>query len=161
MNSIEIKKFIKLCIKKKVKINIAESCTGGLVCSKIVSEPNASKVLECGVVTYSNLSKHNLLGISKNILSLHGAVSAQTAYYMAKQLSNNKNINFSIAITGIAGPLGGTKNKPVGLVFFSFCLKNKSITVEKKIFSGNRNQIREKAANYSIVRATKIILSSI
>ena len=158
MNS---KTLIKICIKNKIKLNIAESCTGGLVCSKIVSEPNASNVLEMGFVTYSNISKQNLLSVPNDILSKYGAVSAQTAYYMVKGLSENKKINFSIAITGVAGPLGGSYNKPVGLVFLSFCLKKDQIIIDKKIFKGNRNQIREKASNYAIEKSIKILQSSV
>ena len=138
-------------------MNLAESCTGGLVCSNIISVANASKVFELGFITYSNEAKIKLLKIPNNIISTHGAVSRKTAYYMATGLAKYKNINFSFAITGIAGPSGGTPQKPVGLVYFSFYLRNTKIKIDKKIFKGTRNTIREKAADYAINRAIEII----
>ena len=161
MNLTNVKKLIRICIEKNIRINLAESCTGGLICSKIVSVANASKVFELGLVTYSNESKVKLLEIPNNILLKYGGVSEQTAYHMANGLAKFKNIDFSFAITGIAGPLGGTRNKPVGLIYFSFYLRNKEIIVDKKIFKGSRNQIREKASNYAIERSIEIIESKI
>ena len=157
MNLNNIKKLVSICIKKKIRINLAESCTGGLICSSIVSVANASKVFELGLITYSNEAKIKLLKIPYEILSKHGAVSRKTAYYMANGLAKYKNIDFSLAITGIAGPSGGTVQKPVGLVYFSFYLRNTKIKVEKKIFKGSRNKIREKAANYAIEKSIEII----
>ena len=118
------RKLIDICINKNIKVNIAESCTGGLICSKIVSQPNASKILNEGIITYSNNSKIYFLNVPNTIIATHGT-SKQTAYYMAKGLSNYKNTDFSVALTGIAGPSGGTMKKPIGLVYFSFCLKIK------------------------------------
>ena len=161
MNLINVEKLISICIKKNIRINIAESCTGGLVCSKIVSVPNASKVFELGLITYSNESKIKLLGIPNKIILNYGAVSKQTAYQMVKGLAKYKNIDFSFALTGIAGPTGGTLQKPVGLIYFSFYLRNTEIKVDKKIFKGNRNEIIEKAANYAIERSIEIIGSNI
>ena len=154
-------KLIGICINKNIRINIAESCTGGLICSKIVSEPNASKVLNEGIITYSNNSKVKFLDVPNTVIAKHGAVSKQTAYYMAKGLSKYKNTHFSLALTGIAGPSGGSLRKPVGLVYFSFRMKNKEITVHKKIFKGNRNQIRQKAANYAIKKSIEILESCV
>ena len=156
-----IEKLIDICINKNIKVNIAESCTGGLICSKIVSQPNASKILNEGIITYSNNSKIYFLNVPNTIIATHGAVSKQTAYYMAKGLSNYKNSDFSVALTGIAGPSGGTLKKPIGLVYFSFCIKNKDIIIHKKLFKGNRNQIREKAANYAIKKSIEILESGI
>ena len=161
MSSNDANKLINICIKKKLRINLAESCTGGLICSKIVSVSNASKVFELGFITYSNASKIKLLGVPTNILSNHGAVSKETAYHMAKGLSKLKNIDFSIATTGIAGPSGATPDKPIGLVYFSFYLRDNKIIVDKKVFKGDRNLIREKAADYALSKSIKIIESNV
>ena len=159
MSITNIRKLIRICIKKRVRINIAESCTGGLICSKIIAEPNASKIFEQGLITYSNESKIKLLGVPSKVISRHGAVSEQTAYFMVKGLAKNKSTNFSIAITGIAGPSGATKDKPIGLVYLSFFNINRKISVEKKLFKGNRNQIREKSSNYAILKSLSLIQS--
>ena len=150
------KKFVSSCIKKKIYVSLAESCTGGLISSKIISVANASKVIKYCLVTYNNESKHKFLKVPLHILQKHGAVSQETAYYMAKGLSKEKQINFSIAVTGIAGPLGGSKAKPVGLVYFSFLYKKTNIIVERKNFKGSRNKIREEAANYALRRSIEI-----
>jgi nicotinamide-nucleotide amidase len=151
------KKFIYLCIKKNIYVNLAESCTGGLISSKIIEVADASKVLKYSIVTYSNDSKKNLLKVPLNVLKNYGAVSEETASYMVRGLSKEKDISFSMAVTGIAGPSGGTKYKPVGLVFFSFLYNKKDILVKKKLFKGNRNIVREKAANYALKKSIEII----
>ena len=150
-------KFVSYCIKKKIYVSLAESCTGGLISSKMTSVANASKVIKYCLVTYSNESKHKFLKVPLNIIHKHGAVSEETAYYMTKGLSKDKKINFSLAITGIACPSGGSKAKPVGLVYFSFFYKKRNIIVEKKIFKGNRNKIREEAANDALKRSIEIL----
>ncbi len=156
MNISLANKFVSYCIKKKVYVSLAESCTGGLISSKITSVANASKVIKYCLVTYSNESKHKFLKVPLNILQKHGAVSKETAYYMTKGLSKDKQTNFSLSITGIAGPSGGSKAKPVGLVYFSFLYKKRNIIVEKKIFKGSRNKIREEATNYALRRSIEI-----
>ena len=150
------KKFVSSCIEKKIYVSLAESCTGGLISSKITSVTNASKGMKYCLVTYTNDSKQKFLKVPLNILQKHGAVSKETAYYMTKGLLKDKEINFSLAVTGIAGPLGGSKSKPVGLVYFSFLYKKRNIIVEKKNFKGSRNKIREEAANYALKRSIEI-----
>ena len=130
MNISLANKFVSYCIKKKVYVSLAESCTGGLISSKITSVANASKVIKYCLVTYSNESKHKFLKVPLNILQKHGAVSKETAYYMTKGLSKDKQTNFSLSITGIAGPSGGSKAKPVGLYIFHL-YKKRNIIVEK------------------------------
>ena len=151
------KKFVYLCLTKNLYVNLAESCTGGLISSKIIEIADASKVLKYSIVTYSNDSKKNLLKVPLNVLKNYGAVSEETASYMVRGLSKEKDISFSMAVTGIAGPSGGTKYKPVGLVFFSFLYNKKDILVKKKLFKGNRNIVREKAANYALKKSIEII----
>ena len=110
-------KLVKLLRKKKLKISFAESCTGGLLSSSITSINGSSKVFSIGLVTYSNQSKISLLKVPKNIIRKHGAVSYDTCLSMVKSLNKISQTNISVSITGIAGPKGGTKKKPVGLVF--------------------------------------------
>ena len=150
-------KFVSYCIDKKIYVNLAESCTGGLISSKIISVSNASQIFKYSFITYNNESKNKFLKVPLNILKKYGAVSKETAFHMAKGLAKEKGVNFSFAVTGIAGPLGGTKEKPIGLVFFSFLYNKKNIIVEKKNFKGSRNIIREKAANYALKKSIQII----
>ena len=112
-------KIVKLCLKKKIKLAFAESCTGGMLSSLITSFPNSSKIFSCGYVTYSNLSKEKMLGISKKKLKKYGAVSMEIAGSMAESALLKANANIGIGITGIAGPGGGTKKKKVGDVYIS------------------------------------------
>ena len=126
------------------KISAAESCTGGLLSSAIVNNSGASEVFERSFITYSNEAKINILNINISTIEEFGAVSKQTAYHMASSLVNNFNADIGIGITGIAGPNGGSKNKPVGLVWIGFGTKQRIIT-KKKLFNGNRLDIRLKA----------------
>ncbi len=119
-------KVIKLCLKKKIKLAFAESCTGGLLSSLITSFPNSSKIFSCGYITYSNLSKEKMLGVSKKTLKKYGAVSRQVAREMASSAAIKANADIGIGITGIAGPGGATKNKKVGDVYVALVhFKNK------------------------------------
>ncbi|WP_205099000.1 CinA family nicotinamide mononucleotide deamidase-related protein [Marinitoga litoralis] len=148
---------VKKLSKENLSISTFESCTGGLVGKLITDIPGSSKIYKGGIIAYSNEIKNILLNVDISILEKYGAVSEETVKIMAKNGSLLYNTNFSIAISGIAGPDGGTKEKPVGTIFFAFFYKNyDKIIVEKKIFSGNRNLIREKAAYYSLIRLLKI-----
>ncbi len=131
------------------RISAAESCTGGLLSSAIVNNSGASEVFEKSFITYSNEAKINILKINNNIIEEFGAVSKQTAYHMASSLVNNFNADIGIGITGIAGPKGGSKDKPVGLVWIGFGTKKKIITKEI-LLNGNRLDIRLKATLQSL-----------
>jgi competence/damage-inducible protein CinA C-terminal domain len=109
-------KVVKTLIKKKLKISFAESCTGGLLSSSIASISGSSKAFTLGLVTYSDQAKINILRVPKRIIMKHGAVSYETCLSMVKNLNKISKTNISVSITGIAGPKGGTKKKPVGLV---------------------------------------------
>ena len=161
MNSNYPEKFISICEKKKLTVNIAESCTGGLISSNITSVANASKVLNFCIVTYSDQSKINFLSVPPKIISKYGAVSKETVLHMTRGLTKYKNADFFISVTGIAGPTGGTEHKPVGLVFFSFKLLKNDIIIEKKFFKGDRNKIRYEAANFALKYSVSIINSLI
>ena len=148
-------KLVKLLHKKKLKVSFAESCTGGLLSSSITSISGSSKVFTLGLVTYSNQSKINILKIPKKIIVKHGAVSYQTCLSMVKNLNKISKTNISVSITGIAGPKGGTKHKPVGLVYIGIKKGNKTL-VKKYLFKNRkRNSIQRTTVN----KALYLILS--
>ena len=144
------KNIVKKLIKKKLKISIAESCTGGLLSSAITSVSGTSKIFSVGLVAYSNQSKINLLKVSKNIIRKYGAVSEQVCLYMVKNVSKIGKTNMSVSITGIAGPSGGSKIKPVGLVYVGI-KKGNRIEVKKYLFKNKgRSYIQRAAVNKSL-----------
>ncbi len=147
---------VELLIKEKMKLSTAESCTGGLIAQKITSVSGASECFDCGVVTYSNEQKIKLLGVSAETLEKYGAVSMETALEMCKGVKELANADFGISVTGIAGPGGGTAEKPVGTVWIGIC--GKSIhKAEKFLFDGDRNQVRESTANTVLNMVIEII----
>ena len=136
-------KLVKLLIKKKLKISFAESCTGGLLSSSITSINGSSKVFTLGLVTYSNQSKINILKVPKRIIIKHGAVSYETCLEMVKNLNKISKTSISESITGVAGPKGGTKKKPVGLVYIGI-KKGKILFIKQNKFkSKKRNSIQK------------------
>ena len=132
-------KLVKKLIKKKLKISFAESCTGGMLSSTITSVNGSSKVFNLGLVTYSNKAKIDILKVSKKIITKYGAVSSECCLSMVKNLSKISKANISISVTGVAGPSGGTKLKPVGLVYIGI-KKGHKIFVEKILFK-NKDRI--------------------
>ena len=150
-------KVVKLLTKKKFKIAFAESCTGGLLSSLITSISGSSKVFTLGLVTYSNQAKINILKIPKRIIMRHGAVSYEACLSMVKNLSRISMTNISVSITGIAGPKGGTKKKPVGLVFIGIKKGNKTL-VKKYLF---KNKKRISIQRATVIKALNLILSFI
>ena len=153
-----MKSLIKLLIKKKIKISVAESCTGGLLASTITSINGASKIFNLGLVTYSNQAKIQILKVNKNIIKKYGAVSHECCSAMVKSLSKISKANINVSITGIAGPRGGTKKKPVGLVYIGVKKSNK-IQIIKCLFANKKRSSIQKAtvkkALNLIFRATK------
>ena len=137
-----------LC-KNNITISTAESCTGGMIASKLISYSGISKVFLEGVITYSNEAKIKRLGVKEKTLNKYGAVSEQTAKEMAEGIARESLSYASIATTGIAGPNGGSIEKPVGLVYIAIHLNGKTL-VKKCNFLGDRNQIRILATNYAI-----------
>ena len=138
-----MKSLIKLLNKKKFRISLAESCTGGLLASSITSISGASKIFNLGLVTYSNQAKIKVLKVNKNIIKKYGAVSHECCSTMVKNLSKISKANINISITGIAGPKGGTKQKPIGLVYIGVKKGNK-IQINKCLFKGkNRSSIQK------------------
>ena len=148
-------KVVKLLIKKRLKISFAESCTGGLLSSSITSVSGSSKVFTLGLVTYSNQAKINILKVPKKIIMKQGAVSYETCLSMVKNLNRISKTNISVSITGVAGPKGGTKKKPVGLVYIGIKKGNKTL-VKKYLFkSKKRNSIQKSTAS----KALNLVLS--
>ena len=138
-------KIIRLLKKKRLKVSFAESCTGGLLSSAITSISGSSKVFTLGLVTYSNQSKNRVLKVPKQIIRKHGAVSMQCCLSMINNLSKISKSNIAVSITGIAGPSGGTKKKPVGLVYVGIKKGNK-IKIHKCLFKNKGRSYIQKAA---------------
>ena len=151
------KKLVNKLIKKKLTISTAESCTGGLLSNTITSNAGSSKVFKLGLVTYSNQSKIKVLKILKNIIRKYGAVSEQVCSAMVVNLNKIAKTNISISITGIAGPSGGTREKPVGLVYIGIKQRNK-IIVNKYLFKNKGRFYIQKAA---VNKSLKLILSAL
>ena len=139
-----MKLLIKLLNRKKIKISIAESCTGGLLASAITSISGASKIFNLGLITYSNQAKIKILKVNKNIIKKFGAVSYECCYAMVNNLSKISKTNINVSITGIAGPKGGTKKKPVGLVYIGVKKGNK-IEIIKCLFKSKKRSSIQKA----------------
>ena len=150
-------KIVRLLSKKNLKISFAESCTGGLLSCAITSVSGSSKVFALGLVTYSNQSKNNILKIPKKTLIKYGAVSYESCLSMVKNLSKISKTEVSVSITGIAGPKGGSKKKPVGLVYIGIKKGNKTL-VKKHLFKNRGRLYIQKAA---VNKSLGIILSFI
>ena len=148
-------KIVKLLTKKKLTLSFAESCTGGLLASSITSISGSSKVFNIGLVTYSNNAKVKLLQVPKKTITKYGAVSYETCLSMVKNLSKISKSNISISITGVAGPNGGTKEKPVGLVYIGL-KKGSRIIIKKNLFKSKKRITIQKA---SAKEALKMILN--
>ncbi len=138
-------------------ISLAESCTGGLISSRIVGVPGVSKVYKEGYVLYDNETKTKQLGINQNIIDRYGAVSDQCVYELAYQLAQRTTADVTLSVSGIAGPDGGTEEKPVGTVYFGVCFEGRTTTF-KQHFAGDRNMIRSKAASYGLYLVWKALM---
>ena len=148
-----MKTLLKLLTKKKIKISFAESCTGGLLASSITSISGASKVFNLGLVTYSNQAKIKVLKVNKNIIRKYGAVSHECCLAMVKNLSKISKANINVSITGIAGPNGGTKQKPIGLVYIGIKKGNK-IQINKCFFKSKKRSVIQR---YTVKKALDLI----
>ena len=149
-----MKSLVKKLIKKKLKISFVESCTGGLLASSITSTAGASKIFNLGLITYSNHTKIKFLKINKNIIKKYGAVSHECCLAMVNNLSKISRANINVSVTGIAGPNGGTKQKPVGLVYIGVKKGNK-IAVNKCLFKSKKRSSIQKA---TVKKALNLIL---
>jgi nicotinamide-nucleotide amidase len=149
----KIKKIINLLINKKITLSVAESCTGGMLAQNITSISGASNVFNFGIITYSNQSKIKFLKVPSKLISKYGSVSHECCLSMVKNLSKISKAKLNIAITGIAGPSGGTKLKPIGLVFIGLKIGNKTKIVKYLFKSKKRELIRK----YSIKKSLELI----
>jgi nicotinamide-nucleotide amidase len=145
--------------KKKFRIALAESCTGGLVCQHLTNIPGSSVWFDRGFVTYSNESKIELLKVSQDTLLKFGAVSKEVASEMALGALNKSHAQIALSITGIAGPSGGSIEKPVGTVFFAIAYQNKIIFNASKVFPGSRENIRESSCLFALNQVLALTLN--
>ena len=152
-----MKSLIKILTKKKLKISFVESCTGGLLASSITSINGASKVFGLGLITYSNQAKIKVLKINKDIIKKHGAVSQKCCLAMVNNLSKISKANINVSITGIAGPKGGSKQKPVGLVYIGVKKGNKTL-INKCLFKSRKRSSIQKA---TVRKALNLVMGAI
>ena len=151
-----IKKIIDKLIKKNISIAVAESCTGGLIANTITKHSGVSKIFSYGIISYSNKAKFKYLSVSKTNLSKFGAVSKEVAEDMINGLFENEKTKICISTTGIAGPNGGTKLKPVGLVYIGIKINNKNY-IFKKIYKGNRLDIQRRTRDFIFRKINELI----
>ncbi|MCP3062841.1 CinA family protein [Myxococcus sp. K38C18041901] len=137
---------LERCQRAGVRLVLVEACAGGLLCGRLTEVPGASAVVERGFVPYSYESKVEQLGVPLELLQAHGSVSAQAAQALAQGALEHSRANWAIAETGIAGPGGGTPNKPVGLAFIAVMRRGGEVTVERHVFAGARGQVRDAVA---------------
>ena len=153
MSYLKAKKLTELLISKSMTIGVAESCTGGSLSSSLTSIPGASSYFNCGFITYSNESKINMLNVNPQSIELFGAVSEKVAYEMAMGAGQNSNSDLAISVTGIAGPSGGTPEKPVGMVCFGFYV-NGNVSTTTQFFSGVRSEIVAESIAFALSELT-------
>ncbi len=149
----------RVLIKNHWHLSTAESCTGGMVAASITELAGSSEWFDCGYVTYSNQSKSEDIDVSQNLMEQHGAVSDQVARAMALGAKQNSGSDLSLSITGIAGPTGGSPEKPIGTVCFAWALANDQIVSETKHFEGNRQQIRQQACDFSLRKLLSLVVA--
>jgi nicotinamide-nucleotide amidase len=148
------KDLLAICKEKNLLIATAESCTAGLIAGTLTEISGVSSILDRGYVTYSNEAKHEMLGVSRDILKTHGAVSAQTAEAMARGVLGHSRVHLAVSVTGIAGPDGGSPEKPVGLVYFAAASRTgKIVDAEKRYGDIGRTQVRKQ----SVLQAFKML----
>lgn len=151
------KSVVDLLLANDLSVTCAESCTGGMLSARLINIPGVSEVYKCGYVTYSNKAKRKILGVKKSTLQKYGAVSPQTAEEMAKGAAFMYKADVSVSVTGIAGPDGGTPEKPVGLVYIACNVKG-NVTVQEYHFIGNRAKIRESAVTSALILMRRCML---
>ena len=160
-----IENLANICVAQKLQVTTAESCTGGLAAKLITDRDGSSQWSERGFITYSNLAKEQMIGVAADLIKQWGAVSEPVASAMAEGALIHSMAHYSLAITGIAGPQGGTKEKPVGTVCFAWAYKDKKTkqydsSALTKLFVGDREQIRQQAADFSLQELYQIIVNN-
>lgn len=143
--------------RKNMLLVTAESCTGGLLAATITHRPGTSKIFDRGFVTYTNEAKMEMLGVPKEVIDNHGAVSTECAEAMAKGALTHSHAHLSVSVTGIAGPDGGTETKPVGLVYFGYALKGGSSGSIKQLFEGDRMHVQSLAVMTALKHLIQVL----
>ena len=158
-----VEQLARLLIQNNKKLTVAESCTGGWVAKVLTDLAGSSDWFERGFVTYSNQAKNEMLGVAESTLENKGAVSQETVTEMALGALKNSHADFSMSISGIAGPGGGSVEKPLGLVWFSWAVKENNtfniLASEKQVFAGDRESVRRQAVEYVLTRLIKLFES--
>lgn len=148
------KNLLEICKRKNLLVATAESCTAGLVAGTLTEVPGTSSILDRGYITYSNEAKHDMLGVSRDILAKHGAVSRETAEAMVRGVLGRSRVHLAVSVTGIAGPDGGSEQKPVGLVFFAGASRGGKLMVsEQRYGTIGRDEVRKQ----SVLQAFRIL----
>lgn len=148
----------QILLRKKFKLVVAESCTGGLVATMLTAIPGSSAYFECGFITYSNEAKQEMLGVNKSSLEKFGAVSEEVASEMAEGAIKNSKGQVSLAITGIAGPAGGSVEKPVGTVCFAWQITDAKKIAITKHFTGDRDAVRSHAVKFALKELVRLLV---
>jgi len=156
----ELSKLINQLVKRRLSICTAESCTGGLIAKQFTDHDGSSKWFDGGFVTYSNQAKSSMLGIEPSVIKKAGAVSRRVVIAMAEGALKNSSAKIAIATSGIAGPGGGTKEKPVGMVWIAWAGKNYDTQSQCFFFDGDRISVREQAANAALSGCVKFIVKN-
>jgi len=146
-----------LLTEKKITLAVAESCTGGALCQALTDIPGSSDWFDRGFITYSNQAKVEMLGVSSALLEQYGAVSFETARAMVEGVHDHSQAELAIAITGIAGPDGGTAQKPVGTVFFGTGQKGQAVKIDKRRFKGDREEVRARSVEFVLKALLKTL----
>jgi len=146
-----------LLTEKKITLAVAESCTGGALCQALTDIPGSSAWFDRGFISYSNQAKVDMLGVSFTLLDQYGAVSFETARAMVEGVHGRSNAELAIAITGIAGPEGGTAEKPVGTVFFGIGQKGQAVKIDKRRFKGDREEVRARSVEFVLKALLKTL----
>lgn len=151
-------RFLQACARKKILAATAESCTGGLIIATLTDIPGSSSMVDRGFVTYSNDAKMEMIGVAAATLDAHGAVSLQTAQEMAAGALARSHAGIALSVTGVAGPDGGSEEKPVGLVWFGLALKGKPAVTEKRLFDNRgRDFIRRETVRHALEMGLKAL----
>ena len=146
-----------LLTEKKITLAVAESCTGGALCQALTDIPGSSAWFDRGFISYSNQAKVDMLGVSSTLLDQYGAVSFETARAMVEGVHDHSQAELAIAITGIAGPEGGTAQKPVGTVFFGIGQKGQAVKIDKRRFKGEREEVRARSVEFVLKALLKTL----
>ncbi|MDP7537418.1 MAG: CinA family protein [Methylococcales bacterium] len=146
-----------LLTEQKITLAVAESCTGGALCQALTDIPGSSVWFDRGFITYSNQAKVDMLGVSSTLLEQYGAVSFETARAMVEGVHGQSHAELAIAITGIAGPTGGTAEKPVGTVFFGIGHKGQAVKIDKRRFKGDRGEVRARSVEFVLKALLKAL----